>query len=291
MLKNKQPTEYFGFYRAEVINNKDPQKYGRCLVYIPLIMPTIDPNDGLWAYPANNPMGGRNNDETESFYCGTCYIPRIGSYVLVFFEGGNINRPYYMGGIDVEISKVLPENQVGTNYEDKWTIFKAPSGRCIIISDDPDDERLEITGKKRKLKTPPTGDEDSVYEIDGNQTTILLDERDGKEKILLRSRKGDFINFDITDRQLHISLNREIVLKSNSTIQFEAPNINMKADTIIADTGGNGNIFLISANTVMSSSNFYRLISNLYYTPTTSNPGTITVPNVTPWNLQGGRDS
>jgi len=72
---------YFGFYRAKVLENKDPEKFGRIKVWVPDIMPEIEPeihpkelNDtvdgfnvtidkGLWAYPANNPVGGRSGIE------------------------------------------------------------------------------------------------------------------------------------------------------------------------------------------------------------------------------------
>jgi len=151
---------------------------------------------------------------------GSSYIPKKGAWLFVFFESGNINRPYYFGALDLENTKVLPENQLGSNYEDKWTIFKSHEGRVIVISDDPDDARIEIGGKKRKMierKEKPTGDTKSVYEIDDNMTTILFDERKGKEKILIRSHKGDFIHFDIDERKIQIELEDdiEIVTKNN----------------------------------------------------------------------------
>ena len=188
----------YGNYRAEVIDNKDTDKFGRVKVWIPDLMPDIPKQKGLWARPANNPVGGRNAEgDSESHYMGTSYIPKKGSWVWVFFETGNINRPYYFGALDLQNTKVLPENQLGSNYEDKWTIFKSHKGRTIIISDDPDDRRVEITGRKKKLTgDSPTGGTDSVYEIDANQNTILLDERSGQEKILIRTYKGDFIHID-----------------------------------------------------------------------------------------------
>ena len=220
-----------GNYRAKVINNRDPGKFGRVLIWIPDIMPMVSDAKGIWARPANNPVGGRNLEESdEHHYMGTSYIPKKGSWIFVFFEAGNINRPYYFGALDLENTKVLPENQLGSKYEDKWTIFKSHEGRCIIVSDDPDDERVEITGKKRKLQDPPSGDTSSVYEIDGNQTTILFDEREGKEKVLIRTRQGDFFHIDIDERKLQAFFQSDIVIKSGGSIYFHAiGNINVKA--------------------------------------------------------------
>jgi len=239
-------TKYFGNYRAKVLKNHDENFFGRILLWIPDIMPDIEPIDndtpqsngststisGLWAYPANNPLGGRSDIENEDQWGqGSCYVPKIGSYVWVFFEGGNINRPWYFGSCDIETSKVLPENQVGDKPENKWTIFKSSQGRCIIISDDCD-ERIEITGKKRQLeksKEKPEGDIDSVFTIDHNQTTILLEETDGNEKLLIRTYKGDYINVDITKRELHCEFKNDIYFKTQSDFYVEALNIHMKA--------------------------------------------------------------
>jgi hypothetical protein len=205
----------YGNYRAKVVENKDRDKFGRVVVWIPDLMPLLPDNQGIWARPANNPIGGRNTQyNPDNHYMGSCYIPRKGAWVWVFFEAGNINRPYYFAGLDVEQAKVLPENQVGSNYQDKWTIFKSSDGRAIVISDDPDDERVEITGKKREMNNPPSGDTDSVYRIDDNQTTILLDERDEKQKLLIKSYKGDFIKLDIENRTLEIQVASDVHIKS-----------------------------------------------------------------------------
>ena len=245
----------FGNFRAKVINNKDPKKFGRVEVWIPDIMPSIDDKKGIWARPANNPVGGRNLDgDSEHHYMGTCYIPGQGSWVWIFFEMGNINRPYYFGALDLENTPVLPENQVGDNYEQKWTIFKSHYGRTIIISDDKGqdelsgDARVEITGKKRKLDigrrrtssyewemeskiNPPTGDiQYGIYDIDTNQTTILLDERHLKEKVLIRTYKGDFLILNIEKRTLEASFESDIIIKTNGKLQMTAKgNIDIKS--------------------------------------------------------------
>jgi hypothetical protein len=36
-----------GIYRAKVVDNKDPDQYGRVKVYIPDFMPEIEDNNGL----------------------------------------------------------------------------------------------------------------------------------------------------------------------------------------------------------------------------------------------------
>jgi len=228
----------YGNYRALVVENRDNQKFGRVLIWIPDLMPDIPNTKGIWARPANNPLGGRNSQfDNDNNYMGTCYIPRKGSWVWVFFEAGNINRPYYFAGLDIEQAKVLPENQVGTNFQDKWTIFKSHDGRTVVVSDDDYDERVEITGKKRKLTSPPSGDTASVYEIDENQTTILFDERTGKQKILIRTYKGDFFHIDIDERKLQAEFEGDIEIKTKGKF-----NVTASDDINIKTLGGDTNI-------------------------------------------------
>ena len=236
----------FGNYRAVVINNKDKAQFGRVLIWIPDLMPEVDRTKGIWARPANNPIGGRNKeDDIDNYYAGSSYIPKKGSWVFVFFEGGNINRPYYFGALDLENTKVLPENQVGTNFENKWTILKSGDGRAIVVSDDPDDARTEITGKKRQMTTPPTGDTASVYTIDDNQTTILFDERTGLEKILIRTHKGDFFHIDIDERKLQAEFEGDIEIKTNGKFNVtSAGDVNIKSSgaKVNIQSSGNTNI-------------------------------------------------
>ena len=226
--------QLYGNYRAKVVSNKDKEQFGRVLVWIPDLMLGVPDTQGIWARPANNPVGGRNKQEgtDKNYYMGTSLIPANGSWIWIFFETGNINRPYYFGALDLQNTPTLPENRLGREFQDKWVIFKSHAGRAIVISDDPDDERVEITGKKRKLKEPPSGDTASVYQIDTNQTTILLDERSGKQKLLIRTYKGDFINIDVENRKLMIDFASDIEINTKGSFSLTCQDdINIKTHT------------------------------------------------------------
>jgi len=234
----KELDKHYGFYRAKVVNNKDPDRFARVFIWIPDLMPNVPDDEGIWARPGNNPMGGRNMEEKQDqYYAGASHIPKIGSWIWVFFENGNINRPYYWGSLDIENTEVLPENQQGENYEHKWTTIKTHRGRTIISSDDPNDERVEITGKKREMNSPPTGDWDSVYKIDGNQTVILLDEVEGREKLLIRTYKGDYIHVDIDERKLQCYFKDDILIQTDGNFYLKvAKNIRIEAGESIYET-------------------------------------------------------
>ena len=238
---NKESEKYYGFYRAKVVNNKDPDRFGRVYIWIPDLMPEISDNEGIWARPGNNPLGGRNMEENDGqHYMGSSMIPKIGAWLWIFFEAGNINRPYYFGALDLENTEVLPENQQGENYEHKWTLIRTHRGRALVYSDDPNDERVEITGKKRLLDkdpSPPTGDWDSVYEIDGNQTVILLDEVKGREKLLVRTYKGDYIHVDIDERKLQCYFQDDILIQTDANLHIKVKeNIRIEAGQNIYQT-------------------------------------------------------
>lgn len=224
--------KWLGFYRAKVIDSHDLRKMARVKVWIPDIMPEkdfIDPEkQGMWAHPANAAVGGRNVQhglETAPFQ-GSVMPPWPGSWVWVFFENGDPTHPYYFGALDPGNLKTLPENRLGSAWEQKWTLAKNKSGRCIIISDDPDDERVELTGKKRLIAEPPIGDEASVYETQDNQTIILIDERKGHEQIMIKDYVGNFIalktDADGIKNQLHIEMLDDIHIKSGKSIYIEA---------------------------------------------------------------------
>lgn len=214
-----------GIYRAKVIDSKDPNYQGRVKIWIPDLMPEIEDNKGLWARPANNPLGGRNSLEntTDHYYQGSCLIPPVGSYIYIFFEYGNPNEPRYLSGGDFGQTKVPIENQQGSDYEKKWTIYKSKQGRLILISDDSHDERIEITGKKRLLNgNDPSGNQESVYAVNDNQTVILIDERSGNEKILIKDYKGNYINLNTETGDLNIEVSGNVHLEAGKSIYLSA---------------------------------------------------------------------
>ena len=222
-----------GMFRAVVIDNEDTTLNGQVQVWIPDLMPEVSQDKGIWARPANNPVGGRNDEYDESHvFMGTSYIPQKGSFVFVFFENNDPKRPWYFGGCNLDNAGVLPENQVGNEKQNKWVIFKSPKGRTVVISDDPDDRRVEITGKKQNISEPPSGDTSSVYEIDGNQSTILFDERDGKEKILVRTHKGDFLHIDVDEQKLQTYFKSDILLQTDGNLH-----VSVGGDTFFESKG------------------------------------------------------
>lgn len=235
-----------GNYRALVTEvNIDDNNYGAVRIFVPAMFVDVisqsgtafDPVNfqGPIAYPANSPVGCYNKmGSPDCDYQSSVMVPLKGSWVWVFFDQGNPNFPYYFAGFQRTESLLPPENRGLSNSAASYTLFKAKSGRSIVICDSEDQERIEICGKKRQISGGPIGDNASVYNIDGNSTTILLDERSGKEKLLIRTVKGDFIHIDVDTRQLQMSFESDIIIETKGALYLKsAKDINIKSDTNI----------------------------------------------------------
>ena len=242
----------FGFYRGVVLNNRDydidkqDKNYGRVLVHIPALMD--DTKVGLWAYPGNNPMGGRNTESLsdnkdsnsgKQEFTGSLIVPPNNSHIWIFFENGDPNRPYYWNGLDTKAHEVPPEIKVNSDKkpEERWLMFRSPHGRVIMISDDEDCCRVEITGKKRKT---PGNTNEHVYDILGNQKTILIDDKEGQEKILIEDEKGNYVNIRTSMDDIDIHANNIIRLYAGTAIYMNAPHFGYSFTSI--SMGGSGNV-------------------------------------------------
>jgi len=288
---NERKLSYDNFYRAIVIDVKDKEKFGRVKVFIPDLMKEdkFKKDEGMWAWPANNPVGGRNKRDNEKIWChhyGTCYIPEDGSFVWIWFECDNPNRPYYMCAMDISHKPVPPENQLGGKWWSKWTIMRSPRGRVIIVSDDPDDERVELTGKKRLYDPKQDDASGSVYTIDNNQSVILMDERNSKEKILIKDYKGNFINLVQKDDTLHVKMKGDlkIQIEKDSHITLEGDvnihvkgNVKYKVDgNITKEVSGKETNKLTGSLEIQSGDKIAMDGSNIYLNSGEANPDSIT---------------
>jgi len=222
-----------GFYRAKCLEaNIDNNDYGAIRIWVPDLHTDLDPDapetTGLIALPGNNPVGGRNNTEKGSYGWGTIMVPRPGDWIWVFFEAGDPSKPFYFAALNIKNSKLPPEhrlNQEGVLPDEPhtvYTIIKTHQGRSIVVADSPDIQRIEISGKYQSgPATDENGDSTDPYTIDDNQTTILFDERTGKEKVLIRTHKGDFLHIDIDEQKLQAYFAEDITIKTDANLHIQ----------------------------------------------------------------------
>lgn len=107
-------SEYYGKYRALVVNNNDPEKQGRIKVQVPY----ISGNSVIgWCLPCV-PVAIKNG--------GDLNIPKEGSFVWVEFEHGDIRYPVYTGGLYG--SNGIPSDDISSRLI-SW-------GKCSILMSD-----------------------------------------------------------------------------------------------------------------------------------------------------------
>lgn len=275
---------YYGFYRAlvvdvDVIVESEKNDYGAIRVFCPDLMrpqksktggsagispppsppSNIPPEQTILAFPGNTMTFYNTEDlEEKSAYMGSLWVPPKNSYIWIWFEAGNRDRAFYMSGFRYLNTKVPPENRGVDEPHKVITIIKTISGKSLVFSDSKDADRVQICGKKRMMKDPPCGDNQSVYNIEGNQTTILLNEIEGQNQILIKSYLNDYINFDIEKQSLECYFAGDIKIKCGGSFSIDAGNgyqLNAGSGGVISDTKGSTSINSKQISTISADSN------------------------------------
>lgn len=118
--------QFFGKYRAKVIDNQDPLKLGR----IQPLVPAISDQTLNWAMPCT-PYAGPN----VGFYA----VPPVGANVWIEFEGGDPNYPIWVGGFwSARGEDKLPPDATGP------TMKVLQTEKMVLIFND---EAGELTAK------------------------------------------------------------------------------------------------------------------------------------------------
>lgn len=141
-----------GFFRARVLDNNDPNKLGRIKVEVYPIMlsketaRTLEWNtEGIdvdvlpWAVPAFPLFDGAGNGS------GFFGVPKINSFVFVFFENEDIYQPVYFAEATDGVHG-LPTERL-ENYPDK-KVWKTENGIVISINDAKGNEEIIVSHPK-----------------------------------------------------------------------------------------------------------------------------------------------
>jgi len=118
--------KFVGMYRGQVLDNDDPDKLGRIKVNLFGLTDGIDAEDLPWAVPAMPLFAGAGSG------FGYFAVPKIGTYVFVFFEASDIYQPIYFAEATDGIHG-LPTERL-TNYPNT-KVIKTPNGIVITIND------------------------------------------------------------------------------------------------------------------------------------------------------------
>jgi len=172
-------------YRAQVVDNKDPENIGRVKVIIPSLSGT---QVQLWARPVSA-FG-------YSTTCGSHVVPDVGCYVYVMFENGDVRFPVYMGGV-VLLQNVMPESTEEGSQEKEYILLRTPNGNLLRISDNKNKFTLRTKGQR-------------ILEIDDTQQRVYL--------------KTDKHSVDINDAngEIHIECDGKVYVHSTGETRVKA---------------------------------------------------------------------
>jgi len=122
-LNTESDTEYTGNYTGIVVDNKDPDKVGKCKIRVLGVhSDNIRDRDLPWAFPDFGFRGGLK---------GSFIVPPVDCEVNVYFERGELYIPRYSAKV-INESK-LPKNK-NKNYPDNMIFFETDNGDVFEIN-------------------------------------------------------------------------------------------------------------------------------------------------------------
>ncbi|HEY6137033.1 MAG TPA: phage baseplate assembly protein V [Thermoanaerobaculia bacterium] len=154
---------WFGVYPAVVSDIKDPDGLGRVKVTLPWAPDTGSDRYDLWARLATM-MGGKNR--------GSWFIPDVDDEVLVVFEGGDVRRPYVIGGL--WNGKDSPPESMDGGGRNFKKVLRSRNGVKITLDDSDGSEQLIAEtpgGQKITLKDGPG----SIELTDSNGNSLKME--------------------------------------------------------------------------------------------------------------------
>jgi len=214
---------WFGVYPALVSDIKDPDNTGRVKVTLPWSPDTGGERYEAWARIATLMAG---NDR------GSWFIPDVNDEVLVVFEGGDVRRPYVIGGL-WNGSDAPPETMDGAGRNEK-KVLKSRNGVTVTLDD-------------------ADGREQFIAETPGGQKVTL---KDGPGSVELADSNGNSVKLDSSG----ITINASINVNINASI------LNVTASMVSVSAGLSSFSGTVQANTVISPS-----IVGASYTPGAGN--------------------
>jgi hypothetical protein len=179
---------YYSVYHGVVADNKDPEKLHRARVTIPGL---LEPSN--WAWPLT--AGGGSPQR------GGHVAPAEGADVLVWFVGGDIERPVYAGGW-------WGKPDAGT---------EAPT----------DVSELSVEEAPK------------VQSLEFGRLKITVDEREGNRALRIQNKvSGDFVTLDLENHALHIKMTAAVLIEVIGVLNIDAMQINLNERLVLPDSKG-----------------------------------------------------
>jgi hypothetical protein len=209
---------YYGIYRAQVIDNADPDNRGRVRLYIPALGHTSDadaPPD-LWALPT-----GMSSGASDQLTHGFQFIPDVEDNVWVMFEDGLAHLPIYFTG--------WPSTAKG----EERTVDAGPAAKGFFTKTG---HRVEMDDETGKV----------LIQREGSSTMLSLEPHPGGDNVLISNNAGTNIFISGTTATIfgsdgsHVSIGDDAISMVNASGTF----FSMKEGDLTI--GASGNVVITS---------------------------------------------
>lgn len=181
-------TRYYAAYHGKVASNADPDKLHRVRVMIPGL---VEPSD--WAWPMT--AGGGSAQR------GGHVAPAVGADVIVWFIGGDVERPIYAGG---------------------W--WGKPDAGTEALSD---------------VDEVSVDDAPKLQSLEFERLKITVDERVGNRALSIQNKvTGDFITVDLENGALSIKMTAAVLVKVLGVFDLQASQITLNDRLVLPDSKG-----------------------------------------------------
>lgn len=163
----RQQKQYYGKYRAFVVDNADPEARGRVRLSIPSVLGS---ETSEWALPCL-PYGG-----AAGF--GFVAVPPKQAQVFAEFVEGDVSSPVWTGTFWRSAEEV-PDDVGGTAPSLK--MLKTESGHALVMEDEKDKEEIRLRSKaEASMVLAPNG---SLTLTDSAGATLTLDAEGSEVKV------------------------------------------------------------------------------------------------------------
>jgi hypothetical protein len=253
--------KFYGIYRGQVMDNRDPLSRGRVLVAVPDVGHTLQLYPQVWIDPIFVAAG-----TDRGLFCP----PEIGDSVRVFFEAGDAGKPMgYLGGWhgNDEVPEELAYS--ASTYPERRG-FVSRLGHAVWLSDEPGKEEIHLTWHKADASdqaadaSKPENHALTADRAAGDHSDIAMGP-DGS--ITATNKNNSSISLDATNQRIQaIDENKNVVTmdgtgvtivdKNDNKVELSAAGIKItdKNGNYISLDGTNGSIQL-SGNFQVQSKN------------------------------------
>lgn len=186
--------KFCALYVGTVVDNADPEKLGRVRVRIPGICEPAS----AWAFP----LGAGGGTSHRGAYCP----PDVRADVAVLFQAGDVERPFYIGGY--------------WGAPDAGLETPGPAGG--------------YRGAEDPVEDVSAADAPLVKALEGKRYIAIMDERAGKERLVLRDKvTDDEILFDGVQLGIRIKATTVLSLESDGVVSIKGLQVVVNGRPII----------------------------------------------------------